>query len=103
MSKKIEKKPYESQQFGFDRTQMFKEWAHPQIVRQSALSFTTEFCRVNELKLSTGELLALNRRMCEYIETGEESWSELADSHLFNKKMLGQHYPKTNTNENTHK
>jgi hypothetical protein len=94
MSKKIEKKPFEEKPFGFDRTQMFKEWAHPQIVRQSALSFTTEFCRIHGLKLGTGELLALNRRMCQYIETGDESWSELADGHMLNKKLLGEFYDK---------
>ena len=50
MTKKVEKKPFEEKPFGFDRTQMFKEWTHPQIVRQSALSFTTEFCQTNGLK-----------------------------------------------------
>jgi hypothetical protein len=98
MSKKTEQKPYEEKSFGFDRTQMFKEWAHPQIVRQSALSFTTEFCRINGLNLGTGELLALNRRMVQYIETGDESWTELADAHIFNKKMLGEHYGKDTKN-----
>lgn len=85
MTNKTEKKPFEDKQFGFDRTQMFKEWTHPQIVRQSALSFTTDFCRINGLQLTTTQLLALNRRVCEYIETGDESWTELADSHIFNK------------------
>ena len=94
MNKKIEKKPYEDKQFGFDRTQMFKEHTHPQIVRQSALSFTMEFCKLNEIKLTTGEILAMNRRMVQYIETGDESWAELADGHIFNKKMLGEHYSK---------
>jgi hypothetical protein len=98
MTKKVEKKPFEEKPFGFDRTQMFKEWTHPQIVRQSALSFTTEFCQVHGLKLSTGELLALNRRIVQYIETGDESWTELADGHIFNKKMLGEHYGKDTKN-----
>ena len=79
------KKPYENLQMGFDRTQLYKEFTHPQHIRQSALMSVMDFCKMNQLKLSTKETLALTNKYILFVETGDASWADVVDTYIKKK------------------
>ena len=78
-------KPYETLQYGFDRTQVYKEYTHPQHIRQSAVIAVMQFCQMNGLKLSTKETLALVNKYILFVETGDTSWAEKVDTYMKDK------------------
>jgi hypothetical protein len=78
-------KPYENLQYGFDRTQVYKEYTHPQHIRQSAMIAVMEFCKMNGLKLSTKETLTLVNKYVLFVETGDSSWASKVDEYIKNK------------------
>lgn len=79
------KKPYEDLQMGYDRTQLYKEFVHPQHVRQSAVIAVMEFCKMNGLKLTTKETLTLINKYVKFVETGDSSWADKVDSYIKEK------------------
>ena len=79
------KKPYEDLQMGYDRTQVYKEFIQPQINRTSALRAVLDFCKMNQIKLTTKELIKLTERYIQFIETGDKSWVELVDNYIHAK------------------
>lgn len=70
----------------FERTQLWKEYTHPIIIRQSAVKAAQEFASMNELQLSLKELVALSKRFEEYFNTGNTDWVAAVEKH-FNKKL----------------
>lgn len=66
----------------FERTQLWKEYSHPIILRQSAVKAATEFCSMNNMQPSIKELLALTKHFLNYFETGDESWISKTDAYL---------------------
>lgn len=78
-------KPYENLQFGFDRTQMYKEFIQPQINRSTALTAVMDFCKLNGIRLTTKETLRMVDRYVSFIETGDTSWAKMVDEYLIKK------------------
>jgi hypothetical protein len=76
---------FQELQMGFDRTQMFKEHIQPQINRTAALRAVLDFCKLNQIKLTTKELIKLTERYIQFIETGDKSWVELVDQYILAK------------------
>lgn len=70
---------------GFDRTQLFKEHIQPQINRTAALRAVLDFCKMNQIKLTTKELMKLVGRYQQFIETGDKSWVEAVDNYILAK------------------
>jgi hypothetical protein len=73
---------FQEKPLGFDRTQLYKEYMEPQIRRQSALKSAVSLMEAHELKLSVNDLLLLTKRIDQYIETGNSSWSSQFDSYV---------------------
>ena len=69
----------------FERTQLWKEYTHPVIIRQSAVKAAQEFASMNELKLSLKELMALSKRFEEYFNTGNTEWVAAVEKHFKTK------------------
>jgi hypothetical protein len=78
-------KPYETQQMGFDRTQLFKEYTQPQITRSSALNATMDWCKINQYPLSLSEVIALSQHFVAYIEEGKTDWMKKTENYLKEK------------------
>lgn len=76
---------YENVQMGFDRTQLYKEFTHPQIVRSTALNAVMDFCKMNGLKLDVKETLALVNKYVKFIETGDTAWASTVDTYMKEK------------------
>ena len=79
------KKSYEDLQMGFDRTQLYKEYTQPQINRSTALQAVMSFCKVNQLKMTNVEVMALCNKYISFIETGDTSWAKTVDKYLMSK------------------
>jgi hypothetical protein len=79
------KKDYKNYQLGFDRTQLFKEETHPQIIRMSALTQATAWVTTNKMQITQTELFALVGKYQKFIETGDISWIVKVDLY-FEKK-----------------
>jgi hypothetical protein len=79
------KKSYEEMSFGFDRTQLYKEYTQPQINRSAALQAVMNFCKVNQLKMTNVEIMALSNKYISFIETGDTSWAKTVDKYLMDK------------------
>jgi hypothetical protein len=73
---------YQDKTLGFDRTQLYKEYMEPQIRRQSALKSAVSIMEAHELKLSINDLMLLTKRIDQFIETGNSSWSSQFDSYV---------------------
>jgi hypothetical protein len=76
---------FQELQMGFDRTQMFKEHIQPQINRTAALRAVLDFCKMNQIKLTTKELMKMVGRYQQFIETGDKSWVEAVDNYILAK------------------
>jgi hypothetical protein len=76
---------FQDLQMGFDRTQLFKEYQQPQINRTAALRCVLDFCKINQIKLNTKELMKLTERYIQFIETGDKSWVEAVDQYILAK------------------
>jgi len=70
----------------FERTQLWKEHTHPQIIRQSALKAALEIANINNLQLNVSEIIALTQHFIEYLETGDRSWIKKTDEKLLQIK-----------------
>lgn len=75
---------YKDLELGFNRTQLFKEEVQPQINRCSALNAVLDFCKLNDLTLTTSDMNLLTKRFIKYIETGDDGWMEKFDEHIKN-------------------
>lgn len=62
---------YQSKPFGFERTQMWKEWEQPQIIRSTALTSALKFFEINYLGCTPKELQSLTNGFQTYIRTGD--------------------------------
>ena len=71
--------------FGFDRTQLYKEFTQPQINRSAALQAVMNFCKVNQIKMTNVEIMALSNKYFSFIETGDTSWAKTVDKYLMDK------------------
>lgn len=69
----------------FERTQLWKEHTHLPIMRQSAVKAALELASINNLQLTSSELMALTKHFLNYFETGDTSWVEKTDAYLFSK------------------
>jgi hypothetical protein len=78
-------KTYENLQMGFDRTQLFKEYTHPQIIRSTALTTVMDFCKMNGIKLNTKETIAMVNKYVKFIETGDTAWVKTVDEYIIKK------------------
>tara|TARA_R110000868_G_scaffold65849_1_gene196706 strand:+ start:272 stop:529 length:258 start_codon:yes stop_codon:yes gene_type:complete len=76
---------FQDLQLGFDRTQLYKEHIQPQINRTAALRAVLDFSKMNQIKLTTKELIKMTERYIQFIETGDKSWVELVDNYLLAK------------------
>jgi hypothetical protein len=79
------KNNYQDIQLGFDRTQLYKEYTHPQIVRSTALNAVMDFCKMNGIKLNTKEMIAMVNKYVMFIETGDTSWVKTVDEYIIKK------------------
>lgn len=79
------KKVYEELQYGFDRTQVYKEFTQPQINRSSALQAVMNFGKINQIKMSNVEVMALTKKYLLFIETGDTEWAKTVDKYLMDK------------------
>lgn len=79
------KKVYEELQYGFDRTQVYKEFTQPQINRSSALQAVMNFGKINQIKMSNVEVIALTKKYLLFIETGDTEWAKTVDKYLMDK------------------
>lgn len=79
------KQTYENLQMGFDRTQLYKEFTQPQINRSSALQAVMNFCKVNQIKMTNVEIMALCNKYISFIETGDTSWAKTVDKYIMDK------------------
>lgn len=79
------KKSYEDLQYGFDRTQVYKEYTQPQINRSAALQAVMNFAKVNQIKLTNVEVIALCNKYVSFIETGDTSWCKVVDKYIIDK------------------
>ena len=79
------KQSYEDLQMGFDRTQLYKEYTQPQINRSAALQAVMNFCKINQIKMSNVEIVALTKKYLDFIETGDTSWAKTVDKYLMDK------------------
>jgi len=75
-------KKYQDTPLGYDRTQLYKEYQEPQIRRQSALKSAMSIMESHELKLSMKDLFGLTKRIEQFIETGDTSWSVPFDNYV---------------------
>jgi len=64
---------YKNKPFGFDRTQMFKEYETPQIHRMSALTNALKFYETNCISYTPVELKSLTLGLLNFIEKGDSS------------------------------
>ena len=69
----------------FERTQLWKEYTHSIIIRQSAVKAAQEFASMNELQLSLKELLALSKKFEEYFNTGDTNWVAAVEKYFKTK------------------
>jgi hypothetical protein len=69
----------------YERTQLWKEYTHPIIIRQSAVKAAQEFASMNELQLSLKELLALSKKFEEYFNTGDTTWVAAVEKYFKTK------------------
>lgn len=76
---------YQDLQLGFDRTQLYKEFTQPQINRSSALQAVMNFCKINQIKMSNVEIVALCNKYVSFIETGDTSWAKIVDKYISEK------------------
>jgi hypothetical protein len=76
---------YQELQLGFDRTQLYKEFIQPQINRTAALRAVLDFCKINQIRLSTKEMMRMVMRYQQFIETGDRSWAEAVDKYIADK------------------
>lgn len=83
-------KNYENKPLGFDRTQLFKEYTQPIVNRQAALKTTLTLMETHNLKWSMKDIMLVNKRLIEWMETGDESWVEKMDNYfgLKNDQLL---------------
>lgn len=79
------KKSYEDLQYGFDRTQVYKEYTQPQINRSTALQAVMSFCKFNQLKMTNVEVMALSKKYVDFIETGSTEWAKAVDKYIMDK------------------
>ena len=79
------KNNYQDIQLGFDRTQLYKEYTHPQIIRSTALNTVMDFCKMNGIKLNTKETIAMVNKYVNFIETGDTSWVKTVDEYIVKK------------------
>jgi len=78
-------KPYEALDFGFDRTQLFKEFNQPQINRSTALQATMNWVKTNQIKLNLSEIIALSEKFVIYIEEGKTNWMKETEQYIQDK------------------
>jgi hypothetical protein len=76
---------YQELQLGFDRTQLYKEHIQPQINRSAALQAVMNFCKINQLKMSNVEVMALCKKYIKFIETGDTEWAKTVDKYIMDK------------------
>ena len=57
--------------YGFDRTQGFKEYTQPINVRTTALTQSIELIKIFAINVSVVELFNIQSEMFNYLETGE--------------------------------
>lgn len=72
----------------YERTQLWKEYTHPIIIRQSALKAAQEFASMNQLKLSLKELTALSNKFELYFNTGDITWVGAVEKYFKTKLTI---------------
>lgn len=72
----------------YERTQLWKEYTHPIIIRQSALKAAQEYAAMNDLKLSLKEVMALTAKFEHYFNTGDTSWMAAVEKYFQSHKQL---------------
>jgi hypothetical protein len=85
MANQTTNKSYQDEQYGFDRTQMYKEWCQPQINRAAALRAVLDFLKINQIKMTTKEMMRLVMRYEQFIATGDRSFAEAIDNYIAKK------------------
>lgn len=83
----MDKKPFEKVNYGFDRTQMFKEYETPIWNRRTALSSVMSFCKLYSITLEPKEIAAMCNKFVDYIENGTDDWWKTAQDYLDKKKL----------------
>lgn len=88
--------------YGFDRTQMYKEYEGPMIHRMSAMNFSQKFFESNFISYTPKELKSLYLGFLDLIEKGDMSIFERLDKYLQtkeeqNKTLIQQVYEQTKT------
>jgi hypothetical protein len=86
---------YKDKPFGFDRTQMFKEFESPQIHRMSALTSALKFYETNCISYTPLELKSLTLGILNFVEHGDSSVFTRFNEYLEkkeeeSKKQFGQ-------------
>jgi hypothetical protein len=78
---------YKNKPYGFDRTQMFKEYESPMLHRISALKMAQTFFDTNEIKHTPTELKAAYLRFWKLIDDGDLEVFDVMQNYL-NKKGI---------------
>jgi hypothetical protein len=77
--------PFEEMEMGFNRTQVYKEWCQPQINRAAALRAVLDFQKINQIKMTTKEMMRLVMRYEQFIATGDRSFAQAIDEYIAKK------------------
>lgn len=73
---------YKSKPYGFDRTQMFKEYETPMIHRMSALQSALKYFESNAIPVTPLELKAAVKGILNFVEQDDWSVFDKLDSYL---------------------
>jgi hypothetical protein len=78
---------YKQKPFGFDRTQMFKEFETPMIHRMSALQSALKYFESNGIYVTPLELKAATKGILSFIEENDWSVFERLNNYLEKKEQ----------------
>ena len=81
---------YKNKPYGFDRTQMFKEYESPMLHRISALKMAQTFFETNEIKHTPTELKAAYLRFWKLIDDGDLEVFDVMQNYLDKKGITLQ-------------
>lgn len=77
---------YKTKPFGFDRTQMYKEYESPMIHRMSAMNFAQKFFEANFITYTPKEFKSLYLGFLNLIEKDDTSIFERLETYLAKKE-----------------
>jgi len=84
------KDDFKTKPYGFDRTQMFKEYESPMLHRISALKMAQTFFETNEIKHTPTELKAAYLRFWKLIDDGDLEVFDVMQNYLDKKGIILQ-------------